>query len=98
MVAPRAPFASNPGACRPLGWRTARGDIDAQLVSVEAYLARRRSVPEAAVLSVHGNTLRYQLDRFAGLTGADLQDTETMSEVWWALQHRKLRGARSDSV
>lgn len=52
----------------------------------------------AAVLSVHVNTLRYRLCPFAALTGADLQDTETMFEVWWALQHRTLRGSRSDSV
>ena len=61
------------------------------LASVETYLTRRRSIPEAAtVLSVHVNTLRYRLERFAMLTGADLQDTDTMFEVWWALQYRIL--------
>lgn len=61
------------------------------LISVEAYLSRRRSIPEAAAaLSVHVNTLRYRLDRFAALTEADLQNTETMFEIWWALQYRSV--------
>ncbi|MBB5960501.1 putative transposase [Saccharothrix tamanrassetensis] len=64
---------------------------EALLASVETYLSRRRSIPEAAAaLSVHVNTLRYRLARFAALTGADLQDTETAFEVWWALQYRNL--------
>ncbi|MFF9691112.1 PucR family transcriptional regulator [Streptomyces sp. NPDC014623] len=64
------------------------------LTSVEAYLSRRRSIPEtAAALSIHVNTLRYRLDRFAALTEADLQDTETTFEIWWALQHRNLCGS-----
>ncbi|WP_410565764.1 PucR family transcriptional regulator [Amycolatopsis sp. cmx-4-61] len=72
---------------------------EALLASVETYLSRRRSMPEAAAeLSVHVNTLRYRLDRFAALTGADLQDTETVFEVWWALQYRKLRGPPSDGA
>jgi len=37
--------------------------------------------------------LRYRLERFTALTGADLQDTETTLEIWWALQHRRLRGS-----
>lgn len=61
------------------------------LTSVEAYLSRRRSIPEAAAaLSIHVNTLRYRLDRFAALTEADLQNTETTFEIWWALQYRSL--------
>ncbi|WP_344038836.1 helix-turn-helix domain-containing protein [Saccharothrix xinjiangensis] len=64
---------------------------EALLTSVETYLTRRRSIPEAATaLSVHVNTLRYRLERFATLTGADLQDTDTMFEIWWALQYRTL--------
>lgn len=67
------------------------------LASVETYLSRRRSVPEAAAaLSVHVNTLRYRLERFAELTGADLQDTETSFEVWWALQFRNCVDLQSD--
>ncbi|MEV6718525.1 helix-turn-helix domain-containing protein [Lentzea sp. NPDC051208] len=64
---------------------------EALLASVETYLACRRSIPEAAAaLSVHVNTLRYRLERFATLTGADLQDMDTMFEIWWALQYRTL--------
>jgi putative transposase len=67
---------------------------EALLDSVETYLSRRRSIPEAAAaLSVHVNTLRYRLERFAALTEADLQDTETAFEVWWALQYRSLCGS-----
>ncbi|MFI0165453.1 PucR family transcriptional regulator [Streptomyces sp. NPDC017095] len=64
---------------------------DTLLTSVEAYLSRRRSIPEAAAaLSIHVNTLRYRLDRFAALTRADLQNTETTFEIWWALQYRRM--------
>ena len=34
---------------------------------------------------------RYRLARFAELTGADLEDTETLIEVWWALEAWALR-------
>ncbi|KDN21767.1 PucR family transcriptional regulator [Amycolatopsis rifamycinica] len=68
------------------------------LASVETYFSRRRSIPEAAAaLSVHVNTLRYRLERFTALTGADLQDTEVMFEVWWALQYHNSVAPRSDS-
>ncbi|WP_199442889.1 PucR family transcriptional regulator [Umezawaea beigongshangensis] len=64
---------------------------EALLATVETYLTLRRSIPEAATaLSVHVNTLRYRLERFAVLTGADLQDTDTVVEIWWALQYRTL--------
>ncbi|MCP2242171.1 putative transposase [Lentzea aerocolonigenes] len=67
---------------------------EALLATVETYLSRRRSIPEAAAaLSIHVNTLRYRLERYAALTEADLQDTETMFEVWWALQYRNLYGS-----
>lgn len=63
----------------------------ALLATVETCLSRRRSIPEtAAALSIHVNTLRYRLERYAALTEADLQDTETIFEVWWALQYRNL--------
>ncbi|WP_410566233.1 helix-turn-helix domain-containing protein [Amycolatopsis sp. cmx-4-61] len=67
---------------------------EALLASVETYLSKRRSIPEAAAaLSVHVNTLRYRLERFTALTEADLQDTEVMFEVWWALRYRALCGS-----
>ncbi|MFD2416920.1 PucR family transcriptional regulator [Amycolatopsis pigmentata] len=56
--------------------------------SVRAYLDGRRSIPVAArTLNVHVNTLRYRLERFESMTGADLGDTVTILEVWWALQY-----------
>jgi DNA-binding PucR family transcriptional regulator len=33
------------------------------------------------------------LDRFAALTEADLQNTKTTFEVWWALQYRIVCGS-----
>ncbi|WP_147201312.1 PucR family transcriptional regulator, partial [Pseudonocardia asaccharolytica] len=62
------------------------------LDSVRAYLDHRRSIPTTArALNVHVNTLRYRLQRFATITGADLQDTVTAMEVWWALQYARIR-------
>jgi DNA-binding PucR family transcriptional regulator len=40
---------------------------------------------------VHENTVRYRLDRFRRLTGADLSDTDVLVEVWWALQRAESR-------
>jgi putative transposase len=62
------------------------------LSSVRTFLGNRRHIAEtAAALSVHTNTVRYRLARFAELTGADLEDTETLIEVWWALEAWALR-------
>ena len=62
------------------------------LESVRAYLDGRRSIPAAAqALNVHVNTLRYRLERFEAITGADLGDTVTTLEVWWALQYALIR-------
>lgn len=71
-------------ACGPLA--------DAVLESVRTYLAHRRHVGEtASALSVHMNTVRYRLARYEDATGADLGDTETLIEAWWALEYRALR-------
>lgn len=43
------------------------------------------------VVSMHQNTLRYRLEQFASLTGADLAETETIIEVWWALEFWAVR-------
>ena len=43
---------------------------------------------------IHGNTLRYRLDKYTSLTGADLTDTEVIIEVWWALEYWQLRRDR----
>jgi DNA-binding PucR family transcriptional regulator len=36
---------------------------------------------------MHVNSLRHRLERYREITGADLADTETVAEVWWALQY-----------
>ncbi|MCF7553312.1 CdaR family transcriptional regulator [Pseudonocardia sp. WMMC193] len=57
------------------------------LRTLRVHLAHRRSVAETArVLTVHPNTVRYRVERFVEITGADLTDTETLAEVWWALE------------
>ena len=54
--------------------------------SVRAYLGADRNVARAAeALVVHQNTLRYRLARFTEITGANLDSTDTLLEVAWAL-------------
>jgi putative transposase len=61
---------------------------------VQVYLRQHRSVGETArALSVHPNTIRYRLSRFGALTGADLSSTDTLVEVWWALEYASIRPA-----
>lgn len=51
-----------------------------------AYLTHRLSIPLAArSIPVHVNTLRYRLQRFSDLSGADLGDLDTLIEISWAL-------------
>lgn len=45
----------------------------------------------AAKLNIHRNTLRYRLDRYAQLTGADLRRGQDLVHVWWALQRRRIK-------
>jgi PucR-like helix-turn-helix protein len=40
----------------------------------------------AEQLFVHPNTLRYRINRFEELTGANLRSQRSAAEVWWALQ------------
>lgn len=62
------------------------------LSTVRTYLAQRRSVSATAgALGVHENTVRYRLDRYRELTGADLADTDRLVEVWWALEYGVIR-------
>lgn len=54
--------------------------------SIRAYVSADKNVARAAeALIVHQNTLRYRLARFAEVTGANLDSTETLLEVTWAL-------------
>jgi DNA-binding PucR family transcriptional regulator len=41
-------------------------------------------------LEIHSNTVRQRLARFEETTGCSLRDTETLAEVWWALQRWRL--------
>jgi sugar diacid utilization regulator len=44
----------------------------------------------SSALNSHPNTVRQRLDRFEEATGRSLRETETVVEVWWALQRRRL--------
>ncbi|QCU78468.1 PucR family transcriptional regulator [Citricoccus sp. SGAir0253] len=66
------------------------------LEALEAYLDHGMSIPlAAAAIPVHVNTLRYRLKRYEELTGASLQQPETLIEASWALaaQRGLRRGA-----
>lgn len=56
------------------------------LEAVDAYLTHRLNIPRAASsIPVHVNTLRYRLQRFSRLTGADLGEVNTIIELSWVL-------------
>ncbi|WP_300343688.1 helix-turn-helix domain-containing protein [Nesterenkonia sp.] len=60
------------------------------LQAVEAYLQHRLSIPLAArSIPVHVNTLRYRLQRFSEIVGADLGDMDALVEISWALAARR---------
>ncbi len=62
---------------------------DHVIEAVEAYLSHRLSIPLAAhSIPVHVNTLRYRLQRFSQLTGADLGDIDTLVELSWVFAAR----------
>jgi hypothetical protein len=68
---------------------------DAILESVQVYLAKHRRIQAAAdALMIHSNTLRYRLEKYTSITGADLSDTEAIIEVWWALEYWQVRRDR----
>jgi DNA-binding PucR family transcriptional regulator len=61
------------------------------LATTERYLGNDRNIElTARDLEVHPNTVRQRLDRFEEATGRSLRETETVVEVWWALQRRRL--------
>jgi sugar diacid utilization regulator len=62
------------------------------LATVESYLDHgMRNDVTATAAFIHHNTLRYRLDRFERISGADLRDTETLVAIWWALQVWRIR-------
>jgi DNA-binding PucR family transcriptional regulator len=64
---------------------------EAILDTAERYLANDRTVDLTAKdLDVHPNTVRHRLERFEEITGRSLRETETLVELWWALQRRRL--------
>ena len=81
--------------------RTAgQGPTGADLLeTVRTWMHRHRSIPETArALSVHENTVRSRLARFADLTGADLTNTDALVEVWWAFEYENMLGCSPDQV
>lgn len=79
---------------RYLGPMTAHQGSAEILDTVQVYLRQHRSIGATArTLSVHPNTIRYRLTRFRALTGADLSSTDTLVEVWWALEYASIRPA-----
>lgn len=64
--------------------------------ALTAYLANNRNIPLAAKsIPVHVNTLRYRLQRYEKLSGRQLNETNTIIELSWALAsiHRGPGGA-----
>lgn len=78
---------------------TALGEFGRQLLTtVEAFIRNgMRHETTAQWLHIHRNTLRYRLDRYAELTGADLRSGEDLMHVWWALQRRLIDGEQPRS-
>ncbi|MCW2978861.1 MAG: PucR-like helix-turn-helix protein [Solirubrobacterales bacterium] len=63
---------------------------EAVLTTVESYLANDcNAETTAAGLEVHPNTVRHRLGRFEEATGRSLRATETLVEIWWALERRQ---------
>jgi DNA-binding PucR family transcriptional regulator len=61
------------------------GGIRAELLhTVRVYLASgRRREATADALFIHPNTVGYRIGRFVAVTGADLDDTTVVAELWW---------------
>lgn len=75
------------------------GTSEELLHTLMVYLRKRRSVAATArELMVHENTVRYRLDRYQTLTGADLADADMFVEVWWALEYASIRQSPIDSA
>jgi putative transposase len=64
---------------------------DELLRTLRTYFRQGRSIPACArSLDVHENTVRYRIERFEHLTGSDLTRTDTLVELWWALEYATL--------
>ena len=62
------------------------------LDTVRNWMQRRRSIAATArSLSIQENTVRYRIGRSCELTGADLSDSDSLVEVWWALEYASIR-------
>jgi putative transposase len=67
---------------------------DDLLETVRAYLASRRAISATAgAMRLHQNTVRYRLERYQRLTRCDLSETDTLVELWWALEYDRVRRA-----
>jgi DNA-binding PucR family transcriptional regulator len=64
---------------------------DTVLTTVERFLINDANAETTARdLGVHVNTIRHRLGRFEEATGRSLREIETLTEVWWALQRRRI--------
>jgi PucR C-terminal helix-turn-helix domain len=61
--------------------------------TLRAWFDQEMRIEETArSLHLHPNTLRHRLRRFEAATGATLRDPRMLVELWWALEHRRLKG------
>lgn len=61
------------------------------LRTVRSYLAHDMRVDRTAeALFVHQNTVRYRLNRYQEVTGANLRNPHDVLEVWWGLRRHHL--------
>jgi PucR C-terminal helix-turn-helix domain len=74
----------------------ALGRLGAELEdTLRVWFEQEMRVEETAkALHVHPNTLRHRLRRFEETTGASLRRPGDLIELWWALERRRLSGAR----
>lgn len=65
------------------------------LDTVEAWVENGMDVDTVAQhLSLHPNSVRYRLNRFATLTALSLSDVSDLVMIWWALEWRRHQPAR----
>ena len=76
-----------------------RGAMGAEILdTVRSWIQQRRSIAATArSLSIHDNSVRYRIARFCAVTGADLDDSDSLVEVWWALEYASIRQSAQSS-